>query len=178
MGSAIDPFTRIGQRTARRGLGLAEAIISLAIAAMLLAAAGAAFNGTSNAIEENEKVFRAAQAARVSVNRMLSQCRRGTVLTTSTSSSLNFNTDTMLEVSYIYDAASDEIRFVTNADLTDPDYVLARNVTACSFQYVTGTNPQTGQPCIARMAITITVTLGSNSVTLCGSAAPRAMLTF
>ena len=153
-------------------------MISVTIAALLLTAAGSAFTASSQAIEENQRLFQAAQAARVSMNRMLSQCRRGTVLTTSTSTSLNFNTDTMLEVSYVYDAASDELRFVTNADTTDPDYVLARNVTACSFQYDPGTNPQTGEPCVARMAITITVTVGKNSVTLCGSAAPRAMLTF
>jgi len=65
--------------SSRRGLGLAEAMISLSIAAMLLTAAGAAFNASSMAIEENEKFFRVSQAARISMSRMLTQCRRGTV---------------------------------------------------------------------------------------------------
>jgi len=164
--------------SSRRGLGLAEAMISLSIAAMLLTAAGAAFNASSMAIEENEKFFRVSQAARISMSRMLTQCRRGTVLTTSSSTSLNFNTHDMKEISYVYDATNKQLLYVTNSNLTDPDYVLARDVSACSFQYVPGTNPATGQPCVARMAITLTITKGSNSLTLTGSAAPRAMLSF
>jgi hypothetical protein len=162
----------------RAGLGLVEALISLAIVAMLLTAAGAAFCSSGQAIEVNDEFFRASQAARVSLNRMLTQCRKGTVLTTSASTSLDFNTDLMKDVSYSYDATDKELLFVTNDDLTDPDYVLARNVTACAFSYVHGTNPATGDDCISRIAISITVTVGNNSITLCGSAAPRAMIAF
>jgi Tfp pilus assembly protein PilW len=170
---------RAACKRVRRGLGLVEAMISLSIAAMLLTAAGAAFNASSKAIEENDKVFRAAQAARVSMNRMLSQCRRGTVLTNSTSSSLNFNTDQMQEVSYKFNSALNQLQFVTNGDLTDPDYVLARNVSSCTFQYTYGTNPALPtEQCVSRVAITINVTCGANTITLTGSAAPRAMLSF
>ncbi len=162
----------------RTGLGLVEGMISLAIVAMLLTAAGAAFCSSGQAIEVNDEFFRASQAARVSINRMLTQCRKGTVLTTSTSDSLNFNTDLMQDVSYAYDSTNDQLLFVTNDVTTDPDYVLARNVTACTFSYVHGTNPATNADCIARVAISITVTVGNNSITLCGSAAPRAMIAF
>jgi type II secretory pathway pseudopilin PulG len=162
----------------RTGLGLVEAMIALAIAAMLLSAVGVAFNASASAIEINDQLFRASQAARVSMNRILTQCRKGTVLTNSTSSSLNFNTDKMQEVSFSYDGTNKQLLYVTNADTTDPDYVLARNVSACSFLYVHGTNPTTGSDCIARVAMTITVTIGNNTVTLTGSAAPRAMVNY
>jgi hypothetical protein len=162
----------------RKGLGLVEAMIALAIAALLLTGAGVAFHASAAAIEINDEVFRASQAARISMNRMLTQCRKGTVLTTSTSSSLKFNTDLMQDVSYTYDSTNHQLLYVTDYDVTDPDYVLARNVGACSFQYVSGTNPATGAPCVARVAVTITVTVGNNSVTLTGSAAPRAMISY
>ncbi|HEX8521866.1 MAG TPA: prepilin-type N-terminal cleavage/methylation domain-containing protein [Tepidisphaeraceae bacterium] len=162
----------------RRGLGLVEAMIALAIAAMLLSAVGVAFTASSAAITINDELSRATQAARVSMERMLTQCRKGTVQTTSTGTSLNFNTEKMQEVSYAYDSANQRLLYVTNYDTTDADYVLARNVTACTFSYVTGTNPATGKTCIARVAITITVTISENSVTLTGSAAPRAMISF
>jgi hypothetical protein len=153
-------------------------MISLAVAAMLLSAVGVAFHASASAISINDELSRASQAARVSMNRMLTQCRKGTVLTNSTSTSLNFNTDKMQEVSYSYDSTNKQLLYVTNYDLTDPDYVLARNVAACSFSYVSGTNPATGAPCISRVAITITVTINENAVTLTGSAAPRAMISF
>jgi hypothetical protein len=92
---------------------------------------------------------------------------------------LNFNTDKMQEVSYSYNSGTKELQYVTNADLTDPDYVLARNVTSCTFQYSYGTNPAIPtEQCISRVAITINVQVGNNTVTLTGSAAPRAMLSF
>ncbi len=162
----------------RTGLGLVEAMIALAIAAMLLSAVGVAFHASASAIEINDQLFRASQGARVSMNRILTQCRKGTVLTTSTGSSLNFNTDKMQEVSFSYNSTNKQLLYITNSDTTDPDYVLSRNVSACSFLYVHGTNPATGNDCIARVAMTITVSIGSNSVTLTGSAAPRAMVAF
>lgn len=166
-------------RSRRRcGLGLVEALVALAITAMLLTAAAAAFCASSNAVKINDQFFRASQAARISINRMLTQCRKGTVLTTSTSTNLNFNTDLMKDVSYVYDSTNHELLFVTNDITTDPDYPLAHNITACTFQYVHGTNPASGGDCIARVVVTLTVTVGNDSITLCGSAAPRAMIAF
>src|SRR5689334_6374853 len=105
-------------RFSRSGLGLVEAMIALAIAAMLLTGVGVAFRACGEAISINDQLFRATQAARISMNRMLTQCRKGTVLTTSTSSSLNFNTDKMEAVSYAFDSTNSQLLYITNADLT------------------------------------------------------------
>src|SRR5688572_2230375 len=60
----------------RRGLSIAELMISLAITAMLLSAIAAAFVSSSQMIENNDKFFRATQAGRVAMAQMLTEVRR------------------------------------------------------------------------------------------------------
>ncbi len=60
-------------KKSRKGLSLAEVMISLAISAMLLTAVAAAFTASSEAIEQNDQFFRASQAARVSMNQILTE---------------------------------------------------------------------------------------------------------
>ena len=45
----------------RRGIGMAEALISLAITALLLTAVAAAFSASSAAIEMNDQFYRASR---------------------------------------------------------------------------------------------------------------------
>ena len=74
-----------GQRR-NRGLSLIEALISLAIAAMLLTAVAAAYAAASDAIKANDQFFRASQAARVTVNQITKEvrtCQSGVVDATS-----------------------------------------------------------------------------------------------
>src|SRR5438552_8255528 len=113
----------------RRGLGMVEALIALSIAAMLLTAVGVAFNASADAIQMNDNFFRATQAARVSLTRIMTQVRRGSVDDKSTTTNLHIITDTGQDVTYKYVPNLQQILLVTNSDLTDPDYVLARNVT-------------------------------------------------
>ena len=61
-------------------------------------------------------------------------------------------TDTGQDYTYTYDSSAKQLKLVTNSDLTDPDYVLARNVTSVSFSYQTGTN-YASQTCVSRVAI-------------------------
>ena len=63
-------------RSRSRGLGIVEMVISLAIAAMLLTAVAAAFTASAAAVEVNDDFFRATQAARVSMNQILTDLRR------------------------------------------------------------------------------------------------------
>ena len=48
-------------------------MISLAISASLLTAIAAAFSASSQAIETNDQVFRAPQAARVTINQIITE---------------------------------------------------------------------------------------------------------
>ena len=60
----------------RRGLSLAEVMISLAITSMLLTAIAAAFQSSSQVIENNDRFFRATQSARVAINQITTEVRR------------------------------------------------------------------------------------------------------
>ena len=175
MKTARNIFTggrRRGTSMFRSGLGMVEALISLAIAAALLTAVGVAFTSSAKAMKINDDFFRANQAARVALNRIMTQARCGSVDETSTSTSLHIITDTLKDVTYTYDSANKQLKLITNYSLTDPDYVLARNVSSCSFIVDLGTD-YNNAPCVSRVTMNIKVTCGTNDVLLSGSAAPR-----
>src|SRR3982750_1159937 len=90
-------------RRHHRGMGLMEAMIALAITAALLTGVAMAFVASSAAVSNNDQFFRATQASRISLNRILTQVRRGTVDTNSTSTSLHLLTDTNQDYTYNYD---------------------------------------------------------------------------
>lgn len=159
-------------KTWRKGLGLVEAMIALAITAALLTAVGTAFTSSAQAIKMNDDFFRASQAARVSMEKILSQIRRGAVDEASTSSNLHIITDAGQDISYIPDLANNQILMRTNAITTDPDFVMARNVTACTIDIRAGTD-YNNAPCVARVNIEIAVKVGNNEVRLSGAAVPR-----
>lgn len=169
---------RLAQHRRRhRGLGLIEAMIALAITAALLTGVAVAFVASSSAVSNNDQFFRATQASRISLNRILTQIRRGTVDTNSTATSLHLLTDTNQDYTYSYNSTSQQLKLVTNSITTDADYVLARNVTTCSFSYQTGTN-YAAQTCVMRVAVLMTVKVGNNQVLVSGSAAPRGNFSF
>ena len=150
----------------RRGLSLVEVMISLAISATLLTAIAAAFSASSQAIETNDHVFRATQAARVTINQITTEvrnCKSGAV----SSTTLDLITGTDEARLYEYNSVKKEIQ-ITFPDI-DPDtkYTLARNVSAARF-YTDGD----------AIALSITIEVGTNKVTLSGSAFPRRTLTF
>jgi type II secretory pathway pseudopilin PulG len=159
-------------RRNRLGLGMVEAMISLAIAASLLTAVAMAFRASADAVEENDKFFRATQAARVAMARILTQVRRGTPATDSTSSNLHLLTDNGLDVSYNYNSGTQRLSLVTSTQT-----ILVHDATSCTFSYQLGTDPG-GLPCVSKATVTIAVAVGNNSILLTGSASPRRTLTF
>src|SRR5205085_1130645 len=60
----------------RRGLSIIEVMISLTISAFLLVAVAAAYSASADAVEMNDKFFRATQAGRVTMNQVLTEIRR------------------------------------------------------------------------------------------------------
>ena len=166
-----------------RALSLVEVMFSLTITAALLTAAAVAFNASSDVVQANDQFSRATQGARISLHQILTHVRRGSVNTTWDPNTLRLITERNDDgsgeddVTYKYLPATKQLMLVTNDDLTDPDYVLASNVSAMQFAAEIGQD-HTLAPCVIRVTVYITVTVGGNSVTLSGSAAPRRNLVY
>jgi type II secretory pathway pseudopilin PulG len=159
------------------GLGLVEAMIALAICAMLLTAVAAAFQGAADAVNENDEFFQATQTGRVALNRILTQVRRGSVDNASTGSSLHLITDTGTDVTYNYSSSTRLIQMVIHSNGIDTTYDLSRNVSDCQFQFQAGTD-YAGNSCIARVSVLITVQVNNNQVLLSGTGTSRRNLAF
>ncbi len=167
----------------RRGLGLIEMIISTAIAATLLTAAAAAFKASTSLVTANDEFFRASQAARISLHRILTEIRRGAVDEDSTTTAVRLLTADSVDgspgqdVTYEYRPAEGRLVLVTNDDLLDPDYTLARDVTDMRFDVDLGADYNNSQ-CVARVSVSISIRVGGQHVRLSGSAAPRRNLIY
>ncbi len=160
---------------------MVEAMISLAIASALLTAVGVAFSSTTQAIRINDEFFRASQASRVSLTRVMHQVRLGIVDEASTATSLHLITNgapVPRDVTYEYDAANKIVKLITNDDLTDAAYfVMARDVTQCKFIVDLGVD-YNNSVCVSRVTMNIAVQKGNNEIFLSGSAAPRRTLVY
>lgn len=158
-------------RRARSGLSILELMISLAISAMLLTAVAAAFTASTAAIEANDQFFRATQAARVCLNQILTEVRRAHAVAVTTGR-IDMITFDGYDRSYSYDSTNKLIKLITNDDLLDADYALARSVIAANFQrdQVQGDD---GLWRTVRVNVTLTVQVDDNVVRLSGSSAPR-----
>src|SRR5690348_5545531 len=62
--------------SALRGMSLPEVLISLAISSIVLTGVAVAWVTASNVVQQNDQFFRATQAARVSVNQLMTEARR------------------------------------------------------------------------------------------------------
>ena len=174
--SRIVPAARLARRAA--GLGLVEAMVALAITAALLTAVAAAFTGASDAVRQNDTFFRATHTARVALNRVLTQVRRGTVDNASTSTNLHLITDTGVDVRYKFLGGTDGVlQMIIRKNGTDTAYELARHLSSCDFQCQAGTD-YAGNPCITRVAVQMRVKEGVNEVLLSGTGTCRRSLTF
>ena len=154
-------------RRRRLGLSLAEVLISLAISATLLTAIAAAFSASSQVIEANDHVSRATQAARVTMNQIVTEIRRCKSVAVN-STSIDIVTESDEARIYAYDSVKKEMT-VTFPDI-DPNahFTLARNVFAPTRFVNDGT----------AIALTMTVKVAGSTVTLTGTGLPRYLMTF
>ena len=165
-------------RRARRGLSIAEVLISLTISAFLLVAVAAAYTASADAVEMNDKFFRATQAGRVTMNQLLTEIRRAESLAVAAdhidimrppqNRLPNESTRT-----FQYDAANKQMKLRINyipPAAPSPWYSLARNVDQATFgpaeMDATNTN-------VLRVPVTVVVKIGNNEVRLSGSSGPR-----
>jgi type II secretory pathway pseudopilin PulG len=142
-------------------MGLVELLISLAISALLLTGVAAAFVASSAAVRANDEFSRAAQAARVSVNQIMSlarQCQSGVV----TPSSLQLKLLDGTTRSYGVNKLSRELQ-VNFESMVPPElHALAHNVEDVAFSTDGAT-----------ISMVVTVRVGNQVLTLNGSALPR-----
>jgi Tfp pilus assembly protein PilW len=159
-------------------------MISLAISSFLLVAVAAAYSASAEAVEMNDKFFRASQAGRVTLNQILTEIRRAegvlcnaagdTLIVTRPAETRAPTFEASRE--FKYNAAAKTITLQIYFDkagvkTTSPLYTLARNVEKGKFgppdlAAGTGTTDQ-------RVPVTVEVKIGSNKVLLNGSSSPR-----
>jgi len=182
---------RTGGRVARRGLSIIEMMISLTISAFLLVAIAAAYNASANAVEMNDRFFRATQAGRVTMNQVLTEIRRADWVACSpgydsiyVTRPASVRAATMEDSrEFKYDPATKKVTLQihykntsTGAIWHSPVYTLASNVETATFGPAERITDDKGNPQDARVPVTIDVKIGSNSVRLSGSSGPRRML--
>jgi hypothetical protein len=139
--------------------------MSLAIGSLLLVAVGGAYSASVNSVEQNDRFFRATQAARVSMNQILTQLRQCQAVTVA-ASELDMTTAAGASISYIWNSATNTLTITQQ--LSPPQTnTMANNVTACAF----ATDTQS-------VTMMMTVQVGNNSVMLSGAATPRRMVQY
>ena len=165
----------------RRGLTLVETMISLTVSATLLASVAVAYNASSAAVTANADFFRCSQAARISLNQMLSEVRQcesvqvySDHLDIIRSSSMMMTNEVFRR--FQYDPTGQTLKLTiygaSNAVLAGP-YEMSANVTAMTFgPAVTGTD-WNNTVVVQHVPISLTVTIGKNFSTLTGSGGPR-----
>jgi hypothetical protein len=138
----------------------------------------AAFSASADAIQINDEFFRASQAARVSMNQMLTEVRRAKAISVSASSKkMDMITYDDKDRTYSYNNGSKALKLITNDITTDPDYTMASNVTSYAIDADTMTDAG-GITHVVRVSITIEVEVGNNRMRLSGSAAPRRLVSY
>jgi hypothetical protein len=91
---------------------------------------------------------------------------------------VDVTTATGLHNTYKYVPASSQLQLVTNDTPANPPFVLARNITAASFNADMAPNPQTQILSVVRVAVGLTVNVNGNQMLLSGAAAPRCNVTY
>lgn len=172
------------------GLGLAELMISLAICAMLLSAVAMAFHSTTQAVEINDRFFRASQTARVAMTQMTSAvrisdaCQVGTAEQQSQNLITNAHNLDIITIdgrllSYVFDPAARTLSMVrTNGDGTQSTHVLARDVASATFDGVIQPHPDTGLRRLIKVSVRLVVEVENQQLLLNSSAMPRRELVY
>ncbi len=156
----------------RHGFTVAEVLLSLAIASMLLAAVAVAFNASVINYRENEDIFVAINSVRQALFRITTQLRTANAVDPNSPS----NECTMItaagdDITYQYDDEDNKLYLITNYDLSDSDYVLCDNVTAATFTKDTVVEGM--QIIVKSVQISMTVMSGNEQRTVASAAVIR-----
>jgi prepilin-type N-terminal cleavage/methylation domain-containing protein len=179
----------------RRGLSIIEVMISLTISAFLLVAVAAAYSASADAVEMNDKFFRATQAGRVTMNQLLTEIRRADSVDVIDSRTINVirpapgaaggsGTSQANETfrTFAYDPATKQVTLQIHYKATAPSpvspvYPLARNVDAAVFgpaEYLKdAAGVEVPGKIVVRVPVQLVVRIASNEVRLSGASGPR-----
>ena len=156
----------------KAGFTVAELLLALALAGMLLAAVAVAINASATNYQQNEDVFKAVNSARQALFRITSQLRTANAVDPNAPS----NECTMItaageNITYQYNNGDGKLYLITNDDLTDSDYVLCDNVTAmtCTKNWVV----EDGWTIVKNVQISLTVASDDIKKTISSAAVIR-----
>lgn len=173
----------------RRGLSIVEVMISLTISAFLLVAVAAAYNASADAVEMNDRFFRATQAGRVTMNQLLTEIRRADSVEVSTDNRTlqiirpggvnGTRMENEVYREYKYDPATKKVTLRVYFDTKvspipyTPEYSLASNVEDALFGPPKREPMDNGALQVVRVPVSIRVKIKGNEVTLSGASGPR-----
>jgi hypothetical protein len=192
MGRPSTPSTPHGSRQgsrhglrSRRGLSYPECMVCLVINSLLLLAVAGAFSSSASGVKGNSDFFLACQAARVTVNQMVTEVRccdtvqvfSDHIVVTRPAATLTPNEANR---TFSYDSANKRVTLqISYKDgTTSPLYVMTANVNAASFGPADTGTDSNNATVVVRVPVSLTVAVGSSSVVLNGSAAPRRSLRY
>jgi hypothetical protein len=153
-----------------------------------MVAVAAAYNASSDAVQINERFFRAVQSARVATNRLVAAARTADACQVGADSAqkLGSVSDSTLKVitpegtfvTYAY-SATDRTLTLTRSDIAGaPVYVVARDVSNAVFTADIEKHPQTGLLRTTRVTLELTVNVQGQQLRLSGSAVPRRTMSY
>lgn len=170
-------------KTSAAGFTLIELMVGLVICVTLLTAAGAAFVSASSAVQHNDQFARATQAARVSLNQILTEVRRADSVAVYSDRvevirPAQARTPNEAVRAFRYDSATAKLYLkITYSNGAAPqEHPMSDNVSAASFGPAENGTDSTGTAVVIRVPVSLTVAYGVNSVRFSGSAAPRRAL--
>lgn len=171
-------------RRRRRGLSLAEVLIATSITATILLSVAMAYSASAQSIAVNDDFVRASQTARIGVRNIVEAVRTSEACQVGSASmqsnavikeqkklSIILADGTVVSYEFVPDARQLLYRIEDSANPIQ--VVLARNVDFARFTGEVEPHPQTGLRRTVRVLVEMQVSVGGQSLYLCGSSAPR-----
>lgn len=151
---------------------IAECLIALMMTAIILAAVAVAFNAAAINYDENSDIFYSINTVRQSLLRITNQLRTATAVSVAEpNSQCTMITAAGENITYSYDAPTQIVYLITNDDLTDEDYILAKDVTAMTVTKEIGVKDSVSF--VKSVQITMTVKKGATEKTLTAASVIR-----
>ncbi len=154
----------------KTGFTIAELLLALAIASMLLAAVAVAFNASIINYRQNEDIFKVINSARQALFRMTSQLRTADAVDPDApNNECSFFTAAGEDITYEFRNADNKVYLITNSDAQE--YVLCDNVTAMTC--TKNTVVEDTQVKVKSVQISMTVAIGGIQKTISSAAVIR-----
>jgi prepilin-type N-terminal cleavage/methylation domain-containing protein len=154
----------------KTGFTIAELLVALAVAGILLAAVAVAFNASVINYRENENLFKTINSARQALFRMTSQLRTADAVDpTAPANECTMITAGGDDITYQYNNGDNKLYLIDNS--SGSNYVLCDNVTATTF--TKNSVIEDSQTIVKSVQISITVASGNVQRTVSAAAVIR-----